>query len=90
MIPEKPRRLDQILSRYGYCSRSEGAGWLRAGRVIVRGAPAVAPDARALPVEVLIDGQPIDTWDFADGRLTLRLPATRAARTVQIAGRPTV
>jgi len=60
MIPEKPRRLDQILSRYGYCSRSEGAGWLRAGRVIVRGAPAVAPDARALPVEVLIDGQPIE------------------------------
>ena len=30
MIPDKPRRLDQILSRYGYCSRSEGAAWLRA------------------------------------------------------------
>ncbi|HEU0010257.1 MAG TPA: pseudouridine synthase [Verrucomicrobiae bacterium] len=61
MIPEKPRRLDQILSRYGYCSRSEGAGWLRAGRVIVRGAPAVAPAARALPAEVLIDGEPIES-----------------------------
>jgi 16S rRNA pseudouridine516 synthase len=61
MIPEKPRRLDQILSRYGYCSRSEGAGWLRAGRVSVRGAPAVAPDARALATEVLIDGQPIES-----------------------------
>ncbi|MGH8630911.1 MAG: pseudouridine synthase, partial [Burkholderiales bacterium] len=61
MIPEKPRRLDQILSRYGYCSRSEGAAWLRAGRVSVRGAPAVAMDARALPSELLIDGQPIES-----------------------------
>jgi len=61
MIPEKPRRLDQILSRYGYCSRSEGAAWLRSGRVIVRGTPAVATDARSLPSEVLIDGQPVES-----------------------------
>jgi len=49
-------------------------------------------DVRGLarPSQILIDGQPIDTWDFADGRLTLRLPAKGAARTVQIAGRPTV
>jgi len=60
MIFEKPRRLDQILSRYGYCSRSEGPAWIRAGRVMVRGAPAGATDARAAPSEVLIDGQPIE------------------------------
>ena len=60
MSLEKPRRLDQFLSRYGYCSRSEGAAWIRAGRVSVRGEAAVAADARALPSEVLIDGQPIE------------------------------
>src|SRR5262245_29705298 len=60
MIPEKPRRLDQILSRYGYCSRSEVAVWIRAGRVAVRGKPAIANDARAHATEVLIDGQPIE------------------------------
>lgn len=63
MIPEKPRRLDQILSRYGYCSRSGAAAWIREGRVSVRGAPVAANDARALPSEVLIDGQPIESPD---------------------------
>jgi 16S rRNA pseudouridine516 synthase len=61
MIPEKPRRLDQILSRYGYCSRSGAAAWIRAGRVSVRGAAAVTADVKALPSEVLIDGQPIES-----------------------------
>jgi len=61
MIPDKPRRLDQILSRYGYCSRSEAAAWIRAGRVLVRGAPAVATDAKALPSDVLVDAQPIES-----------------------------
>jgi len=60
MIPEKPRRLDQILSRYGYCSRSGAAAWIRAGRVSVCGTPAVAADAKSLPSEVLIDGEPIE------------------------------
>ena len=60
MIPEKPRRLDQILSRYGYCSRSEAVAWIRAGRVIARGEPAAAADSKALPSEVLVDGEPIE------------------------------
>jgi 16S rRNA pseudouridine516 synthase len=61
MSPEKPRRLDQILSRYGYCSRSAAAAWIRAGRVSVRGAAAVTADVKALPSELLIDGQPIES-----------------------------
>ena len=30
-------RIDQILSRHGYCSRSEARGWVKAGRVFVAG-----------------------------------------------------
>jgi 16S rRNA pseudouridine516 synthase len=60
MIPEKPRRLDQLLSRYGYCSRSEARAWLRAGRVTVRGVAARETDDKALAADLLIDGQPIE------------------------------
>lgn len=54
------RRLDQILSSYGYCSRSEARGWLRGGRVTVSGEVAEKPEAKADPSMVLIDGQPIE------------------------------
>lgn len=60
MIPEKPRRLDQLLSRYGYCSRSEARAWLRAGRVTVRGVAARETDDKALPSDLLIDGEPVE------------------------------
>ncbi len=60
MIPEKPRRLDQLLSRYGYCSRSEARAWLRAGRVTVRGVAAREQDDKALATDLLIDGQPVE------------------------------
>src|SRR5947207_5652365 len=54
------RRLDQILSRYGYCSRSEARAWIRAGRVMVAGQLAQAPDEKAAASNVEIDGQAID------------------------------
>jgi 16S rRNA pseudouridine516 synthase len=57
------RRLDQILSSYGYCTRSEARAWLRAGRVTIDGKPADKPDAKVDPAKVLIDGQPIEAPD---------------------------
>lgn len=58
-----PRRLDQLLSRYGYCSRSEARAWLRAGRVTVAGATASQPDAKAAPRDMRIDGEAIECPD---------------------------
>lgn len=53
-------RMDQLLSRFGYCSRSQARGWLRAGRVRVDGQPVMEPDRRVLPERVLVDGQPVE------------------------------
>lgn len=57
------RRLDQILSHYGYCSRSEARQWIRRGRVLVEGVPASAPEDKAEPASVLVDGAPIECPD---------------------------
>jgi alpha-glucosidase len=38
------------------------------------------------PTEVAVDGEAVDTWNHADGRLVIRLPASAAARTVEIHG----
>jgi ribosomal protein S4 len=54
----RPLRLDQLLSRYGYCSRSEARTWLRAGRVTVDGAPVRDVSGRVKPESVRIDGVP--------------------------------
>jgi len=59
----QPRRLDQILSRYGYCSRSEARALIRQGRVLVNGKPAEAPDEKATPCSLRIDGEPIECPD---------------------------
>ncbi len=56
----KPRRLDQILSNYGYCSRSEARLWLRGGRVLVKGVVADSQDDKVDPSTVLVDGAPIE------------------------------
>ena len=64
----KPRRLDQILANYGYCSRSEAKRWIRGRRVVVAGQPAEAPEDKADPTTVLIDGQPVE---FPEGILAL-------------------
>ena len=48
----RPRRLDQILANFGYCSRSEAKIWIRKGRVTVNGEPATAAEKKASVLEV--------------------------------------
>lgn len=55
-----PARLDALLSRCGYCSRSEARAWVRAGRVLVAGETATATDQKARPTDVLVDGAPLE------------------------------
>ncbi len=54
-----PERLDHLLSRLGYCSRSEVRHWIREGRVTAEEGP-VRPATRVHPEGVRIDGQPLD------------------------------
>lgn len=59
----RPLRVDQLLSRYGYCSRREAALWVRAGRV-VRGTEVLEDvEARVRPAEVRVDGEVIEAPD---------------------------
>ncbi|MEQ1850570.1 MAG: pseudouridine synthase [Chthoniobacteraceae bacterium] len=53
-------RLDALLSRYGYCSRSESRGWVKAGRIRIGGAIAKSPADKAAPANVLVDGEPVE------------------------------
>jgi len=62
------RRLDQLLSSLGYCSRREARDWVAAGRVTVHGAPAADPGAKTAPAAVRVDGEPLD---HPDGLLVL-------------------
>jgi 16S rRNA pseudouridine516 synthase len=64
----QPHRVDQILSRYGYCTRREARDWIRQRRVTVDGEPVRAPDQKVLVSSVLVDLQPIE---FPDGLLVL-------------------
>lgn len=61
-------RLDALLSRYGYCSRSEARAWVKAGRVQVSGALAKSPSDKGAPTNVLVDGEPVE---HPDGILAL-------------------
>ena len=62
------RRLDQLLSSLGYCSRREARAWIADGRVILRGQPADDVSEKALPADVQVDGEPLD---HPDGLLLL-------------------
>lgn len=62
------RRLDQLLSNLGYCSRREARAWIDAGRVTVRGQPADDVSQKAAPADVQVDGEPLD---HPDGLLLL-------------------
>jgi len=53
-------RLDALLSRFGYCSRSEARAWIKAGRVLVGSAVAKSPSDKAAPVNVRVDGEPVE------------------------------
>jgi len=55
-----PRRIDQLLSNLGYCSRREARDWLDTGRVTVRGKITKDPGLKAVASEILVDGEPLD------------------------------
>lgn len=64
----KPLRLDALLSRYGYCSRSEARAWLKNERVTLNGAPLTSHSDKASPGAVLVDGEPVE---FPGGLLVI-------------------
>lgn len=53
-------RIDQILSRHGYCSRGESRGWLKAGRVRLGDRVADDPSEKVVVADLRIDGEPVD------------------------------
>lgn len=53
-------RIDALLSRYGYCSRSEARAWVKAGRVTIGGIPVRNTADKANPATVRIDGEPVE------------------------------
>lgn len=54
------RRLDQLLSSLGYCSRREAEKVVKDGRVCIAGVQATRADQRANPREVTLDGKPLE------------------------------
>lgn len=62
------RRLDQLLSNLGYCSRSEARILIDDERVTVRGDPADGPSQKVSPADVRVDDEPLD---HPDGLLLL-------------------
>ncbi len=61
-----PRRLDQLLSSLGYCSRREARAWIADERVTIRSEVADDVSQKAAPADVLIDGE---LPDHPDGLL---------------------
>lgn len=57
------RRLDQLLSSLGYCSRREARAWIDDGRVEVAGRTADDPGEKTHPAAVRVDGEPLDHPD---------------------------
>ena len=53
-------RIDQWLSRCGYCSRREARGWVRQGRVRVGDALADSAEQRVPGGDVWVDGEPLE------------------------------
>ncbi len=49
-----------MLANLGYCSRREARGWIDDGRVAVRGELADDVGQKANPVDVTVDGEPLD------------------------------
>lgn len=62
------RRLDQLLSNLGYCSRREARHWIHSGRVLVNGRVADDAAMKHDPADVRIDGESLD---HPDGLLLL-------------------
>ena len=54
------RRLDQLLSSLGYCSRKEAQAWCDEGRVEVAGVACDDASRRVDPAQVKLDAAPLD------------------------------
>lgn len=61
-------RLDQLLSRFGYCSRREAGEWLAAGRVALNSQLLTKVAQRVDPEQIRIDGAPVQ---FPSGLLVM-------------------
>lgn len=57
------RRLDQLLSSLGYCSRRESVRFIDEGRVKIAGEVAERGDQRVKPEQVTVDDEPLDAPD---------------------------
>lgn len=62
------RRVDQLLSSCGYCSRREAKGWVKQGWVTVDGVTVTSPDEKVDPARMQVEGEPLD---HPDGLLVL-------------------
>ncbi len=62
------RRLDQLLSSLGYCSRREARDWIADERVTIGDALADDVSQKAAPADVRVDGEALD---HPDGLLLL-------------------
>ncbi len=65
---QRGMRVDQMLSRFGYCSRREAGMWVRRGRVVVEGRQVDDTSERVDPGGVRVDGEPLEG---ADGLLVM-------------------
>lgn len=57
------KRLDQLLSNLGYCSRKEARYLLKDKRVTIKGEFAKSPAIKADPATVRVDGEALDSPD---------------------------
>jgi 16S rRNA pseudouridine516 synthase len=57
------RRLDQLLSSLGYCTRREAEAVVKGGQVSINGIVATRSDQRADPHQVTLDGKSLEAPD---------------------------
>ena len=62
-LSKSARRLDQLLSNYGYCSRREARSWVQRGLVTVAGLAPASAEVKAEIRDVLVEGEPIESPD---------------------------
>jgi len=59
-VAPKKERLDRLLSRLGYGSRSDVQAWVRQGIISIKGECASSAAQKVAAHEVLLEGQPLD------------------------------
>jgi 16S rRNA pseudouridine516 synthase len=60
------RRVDQVLSSHGYCSRSEARHWIKSERIRQNGSIVLKPDEKVDPHALTVDHEPLE---FPNGLL---------------------